>query len=230
MKNIYKNNTSSDQINYFQNLIKIHGNNHKALSSESIDHKKCRYEQLSKIFAKDNNFTIHDIGSGFGDYLKYLNDTHNDKIFQYSGSDIVPEFIKECKNKFPKKNKFYLRDLSEKSFPEQYDYVVMSGVFHQIRNTKRKDWEEFAFVLIENAFKMSKKGLAFNFVSPFVDFYKENIYYCDLTKLINMVSSKLTRFFEINHSYPLYEFTFFIYHESKIRDNNKFKKLDKYFN
>lgn len=230
MSNSFINNSSSDQIDHFQKLIKLYGKNHKALSSESLDHKRCRYEQISKIFEGDRGFTIHDIGSGFGDYLRYLIDKNNEITFEYSGSDIVPEFIEECKNNFPKEYKFYLRDLSEKIYPEKYDYVVMSGVFHQMRNTKMKEWEEFAYNLIGNAFKMSKKGLAFNFVSPYVDFHKENIYYCDLTKLINMVTHKFTRFFEINHSYPLYEFTFFMYHESKIKEENYFKNLDKYLN
>ena len=106
----------------------------------------------------------------------------------------------------------------------------MSGLFHQMRNTSRKDWESFAYSILENAFTMCNEGMAFNFISPFVDFYQENVYYCDLMKLLNMINTKMSRFFIINHSYPLFEFTIFVYPESIIKRNNKLKNLDKYLN
>lgn len=122
-----------------------------------------------------------------------------------------------------------MRDISERSYKDKYDFVILSGVFHQIRNIKRKEWEDFSYNLLQNAFKMCKYGLAFNFVSPFVDFYQENFYYCDLIKLLHMINDKMSRFFVINHSYPLYEFTVFIYPENIIREKNSFKNLNKYF-
>ncbi len=76
---------------------------------------------------------------------------------------------------------------------------------------------------------MSKKGIAVNFISPFVDFYQENIYYADFFKLINFIRDDLSRFFTINHSYALFEFTVFIYRENYIKNKYSEKEFKKYF-
>lgn len=49
-KKSFVNSTSSIQLKYYQKLIKEYGNNHKAVSSESLEHKKCRFDQISKKF------------------------------------------------------------------------------------------------------------------------------------------------------------------------------------
>ena len=122
-----------------------------------------------------------------------------------------------------------MRDLSEKEVNEKYDYVILSGVFHQMRNISRKDWEDFAYNILSNAFKLCKHGMAFNFISPFVDYYQENVYYCDLMKLLHIINEKMSRFFVIKHNYALYELTIFVYPAEIIKKENKYIEMKKYF-
>jgi hypothetical protein len=94
----------------------------------------------------------------------------------------------------------------------------MSGVFHQRRETTIPEWERFAFQLIENVFALANKGIAFNFITPFVDFYQTQVYYSNLPKLLNFINDNLSRFFTIEHDYALFEYTVFVYKEDFIKD------------
>ena len=196
------------------------------VSSESAEHKKLRYSELIKIVDSESNFTIHDVGMGVGNFFDYLKTNKN--TFTYSGSEILKEYVEECRRKFPNQL-FYHRDLSENPGNEKYDYLVLSGVFHQRGIITIPNWEIYLKNILKNSFSMSKKGIAVNFISPFVDFYQENIYYADFFKLINFIRDDLSRFFTINHSYALFEFTVFIYRENYIKNKYSEKEFKKYF-
>lgn len=216
------------QIRYFGNLYKKYQGTPMEVSSESLVHKNLRFSKISQIFKNEKYIQVHDIGMGLGDFFKYLKRTFPKKRIEYSGSEIVSEYVKTCKKTFPE-CKFYERDLSEKQTKKKYDFIVMSGVFHQKRNSNIPEWEKFSQKLLKNSFSMCRKGIAFNFVSPFVDFYQTQIYYCNLLKLINFINDNLSRFFTIEHNYALFEFTVFVYKQSYIKNKYKEKEFQKYF-
>lgn len=216
------------QEKIYLELYKKHKGTPMMVSSESKEHKKIRFENISRIFNNDSNFTLHDIGLGMADFYQYLLEYHQEKVYKYSGSDILFEFCDEAKNRFPEIT-VYHRDISEKPADENYDYLIMSGLFHQRQETKIKDWEAFSQKIIYNSFVMCNKGIAFNFISPFVDFYQTQVYYCNLSKLLNFVNDKLSRFFVINHDYALFEFTMFVYKEDYIKKKFPQNAFSKYF-
>lgn len=224
MKNIIR--LSQEKI--FKKLYQRYKGTPMATSSESLTHKYLRYSKISELFRYESKINIHDIGMGLGDFYKYLKNKYPNKQIKYSGSEILREFFTDCKNKFPECN-FYYRDLSEKKGKDKYDYVIMSGVFHQRRDSKIPEWERFSQQLIKNAFAMCKKGIAFNFISPFVDFYQKQVYYSNFPKLINFINDELSRFFTIQHDYALFEFTVFVYKDKFIKNKYPEKEFQKYF-
>ena len=220
--------TREPQRRHFAELFHRHVGTPMAVSSESAAHKQLRYDRLTRILPAKGAVSVHDVGMGMGALGEYLIEQRGDLQLEYSGSDIVPEYVDHCRKHFPDCS-FHLRDLAESAASEQYDYVLMSGVFHQMRETPRADWEAFAQTLIANCFKMSRVGVAFNFVSEFVDFHQPHVYYCDLSKLLHFVNGRLSRFFTLDHAYPLFEFTVFVYHESHIAAMNTEPEFQKYF-
>jgi len=224
-----KNTSRDDQIQHFSKLFREHPDEPMAVSSESAVHKQVRFDQLAKIYeAEQGPFSVHDVGMGMAHYWEYLQAHHPDLECSYSGTDVVPEYVEFCQRTYPDLT-FYQRDLAESPGKEKYDYVLLSGVFHQMRSSKRRDWEEFAYAIIENSFSMCNKGLAFNFISPFVDFYQPDVYYCDLMKLLHAVRDRTSRFFEIKHNYALFELTVFVYPEAVVRDAYPHPEMVKYF-
>jgi hypothetical protein len=223
-----KNTTRESQLQLFRNLYQNFAGTPMSVSSESWVHKALRYAYISKVFEKDDNFSIHDIGMGMADFFSYIKEHYPQLKFDYSGTEIVPEFYEEAMRKYPGTT-FFLRDIAEEIPSDTYDYVVMSGVFHQRRENRIRDWEEFSQNLLYNAFQMSKKALAFNFITPFVDFYQTDVYYCNLPKLLNFIVDKLGRFFTLYHNYALYEFTAVVWKPEYIASLYPEPELSKYF-
>lgn len=223
-----KNKIRQSQEKLFKKLYNQHKGSSMAVSSESWVHKDLRFSKISELFRDESEIQVHDIGMGLGSFYGYFKKTFPDKKLDYSGSEILSEFVNDCKVKIPN-CKFYLRDLSEKPGKDTYDYVIMSGVFHQRRNSNIGDWERFSQHLLKNSFSMCKKGMAFNFISPFVDFYQPEVYYCNLPKLLNYINDELSRFFIIQHDYALFEFTVFVYQEKHIKSKYQEKEFQKYF-
>jgi hypothetical protein len=222
------NNTRQNQERIFRELYEKHKGTTMAVSSESLEHKRLRFELISKIIEEDEGFSVHDVGMGLADLYMFLREKYAGKKFSYSGTEIIDEYIEEARRRFPGAE-FFNRDLAEEVFPDRYDWVLMSGVFHQRRESSIRDWEKFAENIIKNAFAMSRKGLAFNFISPFVDYYQTEVYYSNMPKIINFVNDELSRFFTIRHDYALFEYTVYVYHEEYIHTKYPQKEFRKYF-
>jgi hypothetical protein len=98
-----------------------------------------------------------------------------------------------------------------------------------MQNISHEDFLVFMQKTILNAFKMCTKGLAFNLVSPFVDYKNKNVYYSDIVEVIYFLRDNLGRFFSINHDYALYEYTVFVFKEEYIKSKHGQEEFLKYF-
>ncbi|MCF8345866.1 MAG: class I SAM-dependent methyltransferase [Bacteroidales bacterium] len=219
---------NKNQVDYYGDLFEKYSGTPMAVSSESEAHKKMRFEKIAAFIEKGVDTSLHDIGMGVGSFYEYLKDQNGFNNLKYSGSDILEEYVRTAQKKYPECD-FYLRDIADKKIDESYDYVIMSGVFHQRRDVGINEWLWFSRELIRNAFSMANKSLVVNFVSGYVDYYQPNIYYCDLMRFINFVFEELSRFFVVDHCYPLYEFTVCISKEKHIMKKYPQKEFTKYF-
>ena len=223
-----QNNIRKSQEKYYRELYHKHKGTPMAVSSESLEHKKLRFEQIVRIFSHDDDFTVHEVGMGLADLNSFIQNRLKHKNIIYSGSDILKEFVEESCIRFPNLN-FYHRDLAKKPYSDFYDYVVMSGLFHQRRENTIREWERYVCAILKNSFKMCTKGIAFNLISPFVDYYQDNVYYSNLPKIVNFINDELSRFFEIRHHYALFEYTVYVYKKKYIHSQYNQKEFNKYF-
>lgn len=221
-------NVRLSQERHYRGLLEKHAGTPMAVSSESAAHKRLRFDQIAKVFGDDESFSLHDVGMGLGAFGSYLGEKHPHRKISYSGSEILPEFVEGARAAHPSST-FFCRDIAERPGEEAYDYVILSGVFHQRRDTSIPDWEKFSRMILKNAWSMCRKGLAFNFISPFVDFYQTEVYYANLPRLMQFVVEELSRFFIVNHSYALFEFTMLIYREGVIAARDDDPEFRKYF-
>jgi len=222
------NNTKKSQGEIFRNLYYKFKGTPMEVSSESYAHKKTRYDIISQLVEAEEVIQVHDVGMGLASYYDYLLNRFSDKVIDYSGSDIVLEYVNDVKKKYGNV-KIFNRDLAEGPGNDKYDYLIMSGLFHQRRDSRISDWERFSQAIIKNTYIMCNKAIAFNFITPFVDFYRTDVYYCNLPKLLNFINDELSRFFVLHHNYALFEFTVFVYKEAHIKSLYPEIEFKKYF-
>jgi len=223
-----KNPTLENQKRVFSELYAAHGGTPMATSSESAEHKRLRFDLITDIAKDDDSFSIHDVGMGLADLYPFMQEKFSGKSFVYSGTEILGEYVEDVSRRYPEIGVFH-RDIAEEAPAERYDWVVLSGVFHQRRESTIPEWEMFAAALLRNSFSMAEKGIAFNFISPFVDFYQTHVYYSNLGKWIQFINDNLSRFFSLRHDYPLFEYTVYVYHEAHVRAINPQGEFQKYF-
>jgi hypothetical protein len=220
--------TSSRQTIHYSKLFNIHGNSVKSVASGKKTYKDMRYEKLSQIFLDDNNFSIFDVGFGLAHFYEYLEKHHKNKNIIYSGSEVVREFYEKCSNKYTHLD-FNMHDLSIKPLSKKYDYLIFGGTFYQLAGSKKKEFEKYARRMLINGFKSCSKGIAVNFITDKVDYRIKGLYYENLGKITDFIETNISRFYTVEKSYPLFEFTITIYKEDIIKSKFKKKAFKKYF-
>ena len=203
-----------DTINRYRKRLKKYGKNIKALATGTKKRRLIRYQVISEIGIKSGD-KILDVGCGFADYYKYL----QDKGIQvsYTGIDISEDLINIAKKRYPKIN-LQVKDLEKNSFKKNsFDYVVSSQVF----NHKLKSGQNISLSrsMMKLMFDISKKGVAIDFLSSYVD-YKESRHFYYLPVSQFNCAKKISKRVILRHDYPLFEFCLYIYPNFKGWKNN----------
>ena len=148
----------------------------EALGWTTQEGQYARFNVFTQM-ARLSGHSILDVGCGFADFLKFLNERK--WTGDYSGIDLTPEMIDECNLRFPNAS-FYCDDFIKQytTMKKMYDYTVCSGV---ISHKVPYQWLFFDR-LVEGLFKVSKKGFAFNALSSFAPphmMHKKSYHYYD---------------------------------------------------
>lgn len=224
---------AEQQVQVFGELLKSYGDSPMATSSESAAHKRLRFNEIFALLEPAPGFSVHDVGMGLGGFHDFLAERVGTEAFDYSGTEILNDYVLRCREKFPDRL-FYCRNIADRDDNgiedgEEYDFVIASGVFHQMRLTPIPDWEKYLKSVLRSSFLLARKGLVFNLVSPYVDFYQPGIYYAKMSKILDFVAEELSRFFVVHHNYPLFEFTVAVYTEDFVKTRSREPEFEKYF-
>jgi SAM-dependent methyltransferase len=191
-------------IKRYTDRLNVNGPNIKALASGVEERRQIRFQVLSEV-GDLRSSSILDIGCGFGDFLNYLRE--NGFKGKYTGIDIVPEFIDICKDRFPEAE-FKVMDFDEATINESYDYIICSQVFNNLLQ------HDDNYIIVENVIKkcygIFNKGMAIDFLTNYVDFKEEHLFYFDPNRVFNFCKN-LTKRVNLRHDYPLFEFTIYLY-------------------
>jgi len=177
----------------------------KALASGTEARRIIRFDILTEIGIREGS-SILDVGCGLADYYAHL--SKKGINVQYTGIDIVPELITSARAEYPNLD-LHVRDLQESPFPElSYDYVVCSQVFNLRLAEGRND------TLVRDMLRIMSRtarcGIAVDFLTSYVDFEQEHLYYHRPEELFSY-AKQLTRRVTLRHDYPLFEFCLYLY-------------------
>ena len=135
---------------------------------------------LDKILqnSKNDEFSIADIGCGYGRLYEIIRERKLDRKVQYHGFDINEKLINFCKNnKDFKSVKFAISP-----FPfNDTDYVVMSGTYNLTPTNNVTLWEDYIIKNLTNNWKFAKKAMVFNCLYKEKRTIKKSLYYTELS-------------------------------------------------
>ncbi len=179
-----------------------------------------RFGTLLSHFPKTEPGTIMDFGCGLAFLKAYID--QQGLPFQYSGCDMVDDFIRHNSTKYPGSEFILLngKDL----FSGSYDYIVSSGVFNMLYTESAESHEKIVFDTLKGLFEKCDKVLSVDFMTDTVDFIQEGAYHQNLGNLLDFVRQHLSKRFIVDHSYMPYEYTISIFKdETIIRPDNIYK-------
>ncbi len=191
--------------NLYKSLFLNYGESIKTAQYSSKESQYLRFKYLSEI-ADLKKETILDYGCGTASLYDFLLSI-NQKPKKYIGIDIVDEILDHCREKIPNALFYKPKEIGLLS----YDYCFVSGVFNNIRKDNREFWKQ----IVKTIFKNCKKGIAFNMMSTYVDYYDDRLFYESPEYAFSFVKNEITPFVSLRHNYLVKEnsvpFEFIIY-------------------
>lgn len=188
----------------YEERLKNFGYHYKSLGWGSWHDQHLRFRILSEIGNLDNSFIV-DVGCGFGDLYPYLRKRF--KHIRYLGIDLSVELVKKAKELYSKSGaKFSVANILDSSFKKKADYYLLSGAL----NFRLRENLELAKNTLEKMFYLSRKAVACNFLSKYVDYEAEKNFHYHPEEIFAF-GKKLTKYVSLRHDYPLWEFTIYLY-------------------
>tara|TARA_B110000483_G_C18039094_1_gene481850 strand:+ start:284 stop:928 length:645 start_codon:yes stop_codon:yes gene_type:complete len=208
--------TKEEIINRYDNRFKEHGIDPLSLNWQDFKSQNKRFENILD-FININNKKIIDIGCGFADLLKYIQEKKIN-FKEYAGTDINPNFINQCKKLYPERN-FFTNNLFNEDLPkDNYDIALMVGMLSY--KFKSFDNNHFIKEVINKAFSSVKETLIFDMQSSIInpDYpTADHIHYQNPGEILNFALS-LTPYVTIKHDYmpnPAREFLIILNHNPR---------------
>ena len=135
---------------------------------------------LDKILqnAKSDEFSIADIGCGYGRFYEILKERNLDDKVKYYGFDINQKIINFCKN-----NKDFVNvkfEISALPFDDT-DYIVMSGTYNLTPTNDISLWEDYIIKNLTNNWKFVRKAMIFNCLIKEKRKIEKKLYYTELS-------------------------------------------------
>lgn len=170
-----------------------------------------RYEKMLNVITPTAPAkpVLLDVGCGYGGLLRYAAD--RGIAVDYTGIDVAGNMIEWAAESMPD-GRFIAGDVMTHDFGTDFDYVVCNGILTQKLDAPGLEMDRFASRLIRRLFSLARCGAAFNVMTTKVNHFANNLYYRNPAELLAWCMSEITPHIRLDHSYPLYEFTVYLYH------------------
>jgi len=155
--------------------------------------------------------SLLDVGCGYGSLLDLAK--KRGIPLEYSGIDLCASMIDTAKTRHPDAE-WNVGDVLNMDKGHRFDYVVCNGVLTQKLNASIRDMDRFLLDLLLRMFDICRIGIAFNVMTTHVNFMAPNLYYRNPVELIGWCMTELSSRIRLDHAYPMYEYTIYLYREN----------------
>lgn len=199
----------SEVSRYYTDKLAAHGATSAGVDWNGEESQMVRFEQLCKIIdPKTPNFSLNDLGCGYGALLDYLRDKHANCT--YLGVDVSQEMIKVAEQRHATANQARFITSAEPDKPA--DYGLASGIFNVRLGRSDAEWFDYLQATLDVLDRTSTLGFAFNSLTSYSDEDKKRdyLYYADPCRLFDFCKRRYSRQVALLHDYGLYEFTMLV--------------------
>lgn len=213
-------------VEAYRSAFKEHG-----VSPSSLLIPKGKQALRFEILTSPWNLTgkkVLDIGCGFADLYQFLEDKGTG--VDYTGIELLPEFAKIARSRFPAAKILEGEILEVLSGYEkgEFDVAIASGTFNVLPpSMQMQEFRDYVFECITRMVQVSRQGVSVDFQSTYnIDFKYPAGFYLSPVEALDFC----LRFgrASLRHDYMPYEYAIFIYKDSKIiRPLNVFKGWEK---
>lgn len=154
--------------------------------------------------------SLLDVGCGYGSLLDEMKARGLD--LSYTGIDICGAMIDIARAHHPDAE-WLVADILQMTGDRSYDYAVCNGILTLKLTVSQRDMDAFLKAVVTRMFRIARVGIAFNVMTTHVNYTAPNLYYRNPAELLAWCMSELTPRVRLDHAYPLFEYTLYLYHE-----------------
>lgn len=193
---------------YYTSKILRFGNTPQGVDWNSVESQTLRFQQLCKVIDAQNEFSLNDLGCGYGAFVDFLNT--NSQKFSYVGIDISEEMIKSARIRY--NGCFHARFIHSNVPDQMADFGIASGIFNVRLQQTEIQWEKHILDTLDILNSTSRLGFAFNCLTTYsdADKMKTHLYYADPCFLFDFCKKNYSRNVALLHDYGLFEFTILV--------------------
>ncbi len=198
----------SEVASYYSNKLAQYGETPRGVDWNSADSQELRFEQLCRIFSDLEEFSLNDLGCGYGALYDFLSKKY--PKFTYVGIDISREMI-QAAQKIPRvgqQARFIVSDIPDGIA----DFGFASGIFNVRLQRPIAEWYVYLEKTLDVLDRTSRFGFAFNCLTSYADVEKmrDYLYYANPCEIFDLCKHRYSRNVALLHDYGLYEFTILV--------------------
>ena len=189
--------------------------------------QELRFERLvANLDLTGADVSVLDVGCGFADLFEFL--SQRGFKGRYTGIELVESMARVARDRYPELD-IRVADILDVDHMGSFDYVVQSGVFNIHGGVSAEEWRSYCSGIVSRMFELSKVGIAFNALTTFSTFSDPALAYFSPSFWEHLLHHDFTRYYAIDHAYPLFEYTVTAFQPAFIKASFPSQNLAKYF-
>jgi hypothetical protein len=198
---------------YTGNLAE-HGIDSRSVGWPDADKQILRFAKLAYLIDADRPkapVTVNDWGCGYGAMFEFLDRRPGAELERYTGYDVSADMLDAARRHVPDPRAQWVLGSEVKDA----DYTFVSGTFNVRMEASDELWGEYVRAVLRTLHERSRRGFAFNLLTSYVDWRKDDLFYADPAEFFGYCKAELSRFVTLLHDYPLYEWTIVVLREDR---------------
>ncbi len=198
----------TEVADYYSEKLAQHGETPRGVDWNGEESQALRFEQLCKIIDDRRQFSLNDLGCGYGALHDFLASRFSE--FSYSGIDVSKSMIQSAEQRCQGIVRARFVVSSE---PDGIaDFGVASGIFNVRLGRSDAEWRAYLEATLDILGRTSRLGFSFNCLTSYSDADKmrDDLYYADPCAMFDLCKRRYSRNVSLLHDYGLYEFTILV--------------------